>query len=184
MARYNSGVRYDSGARYNEPEPTATPKTMSQNLISETMSDAARDAVLADVNAAIVKLEGVKTPLTAEQRRKLARLADAEIGLLQTALTFAQQNPGALPGDFDVAEFAKDVALATQIAPIRARIALLNELVMDTTLAIFSDAYVAALEIYKLAKTLNRGAAFEAFIDDFGRRFARGSYRKTTPPTA
>jgi hypothetical protein len=182
MARFDSGFRYDSGARFDEPEENGPRKPMSQNLISTTMTAVQRDAILTDVNGALTKLDEYLTPLTPDQRRRLARLADTNIGLLKTALQFAQQNPGAIPADLDVAEFAKDVELAEQITQIKARIAMLEDAITDISIAVHSDAYIASLEIYRLAQALGRGAAFDAFIDDFGRRFARGPRRVATAP--
>ncbi len=147
------------------------------------MTDVQRDAILSDLNAALTKFAVFAHALTPEDRRSLARLDGTSLGQLELALTFADQNPGALPGDLNVAEFRKDVALAKQLAPIKAKMAMLNESIGDTCISVLSDGYVASLEIYRVAKALGRGAQFDAFIDAFGQRFARSPRRPASPPT-
>ena len=155
---------------------------MNQNLISATMTDAQRDAILADLTAAQTKAAPFVHRLTPEDRRRLTKIEAADVALLDKALVFAQQNPGALPADLDVTEFAKDLALGKQHLPLCMKADQVAEAISDGCMSALSDAYLAALEIYRVAKAQNTSGKHDSFVQDFGQRFARKSKPKT-PPT-
>ena len=155
---------------------------MTQNLISATMTDAQRDAIIADLEAAKVKHIPFSHALSPADRRRLAKIESADVALLDKALIFAQQNPGAMPADIDLVEFAKDLALGKQHLPVCLKADQVAEAINDGCLSVLSDAYLAALEIYRVAKALNKSGQYDAFVDEFGQRFARRS-RPPTPPT-
>ena len=61
-----------------------------------------------------------------------------------------------------------------------------QELVSDTRLAVGSDAFTAGLDIYAMFKARGGGSgtALDAAKKSLGARFARGPYKKKTPPPA
>ena len=156
---------------------------MSQNLISQTMTDVQRDAMLTDFDAFDTKFASYKCLLTPQQIRHLSKLDREDMGLLDVALTFAQQNPASIPAELSVAELVKDVALAKQLAQVDAKAqqkANLTECSLITTL---SDAFAAARMIYRVEKAKGRTPANEAFLNAFGDHFGRGPQSPTPPPT-
>ena len=147
---------------------------MSQNLISQVMTDVQRDAMLADLTGFDTKFENYKVPLDPEEVAKLARFGESDIAELENAQTYAQQNPGAIPGNVNLVEFAKDIALARQIVQIKLRLIQLLDYVSTSLIVVLSDGYKTALLIYNIAKAQGRTPQNQAFIDSFGARFARG----------
>jgi hypothetical protein len=154
---------------------------MAQNLISQTMTDAQRDAMLADLTAFNTKWAPYSVALTPEEIGKLAKISAADIAVLELALTFAQQNSGAIPGDVNVTEFASDIALAKQIVPMDASAKQKADKTTTSLIAVLSDAYKAALLIYNIAKAQGRTPQNQTFLDTFGQRFARGSQAPPPP---
>lgn len=155
---------------------------MSQNLISQVMTDVQRDAMLADLTGFDTKFENYKVPLEPEEVAKLARINESGIAELEMAQTYAQQTPAAIPGSVNLVEFGKDIALARQIIQIKLRLIQLLDYVSTALIVTLSDAYKTALLIYNIAKAQGRTPQNEAFIDAFGARFARGPQTPTPPP--
>lgn len=182
MARLDSGRRFDAGVLFDAPSQPQ--KTMSQNLISQPMTDGQRDAMLADLTAFQTKWAPYLCPLTPQQIANLARLAPEDIGLLELALTYAQQNPGQLPGNINIAEFARDVNTAKQATNVNARTQQIADQTRCTLIALMSDGFSAARDIYRIAQALGRTPENTAFLDAFGTRFARSSQTPPTPPPA
>jgi hypothetical protein len=184
MSRYDSGVTWDSpAARWDEPDPApSTNNQMSQNLISQTMTDAQRDAIITDVSAADTKFANYKVSLTAEQIKKLSKLAATDIALLDLAATFAAQNAGSIPADVNVAEFSKDIALAKQLAQVDAKAQPLAEATKVSLISVMSDGYTTAREIYRIALARGRTPQTIPFLDAFGARFGKNP-PASNPPT-
>ena len=153
---------------------------MDQNLISQDMTDVQRDALIADLTSFDTKFQPYKVSLTPEDTKKLLKFKVEDVALLQLALTFAQQNPGAIPADVNVTEFAKDVAFAQQAQTVNGMAQQTADQTNTTVMAACSDGYSAALDIYRVAKAQGRTPQNQTFLDAFGARFARGP-RKATP---
>jgi hypothetical protein len=172
MARFDTGLRLDAGVRLDAPNPA--PKNMSQNLISQAMTDVQRDAMVADLVAFETKWAPYDCPLTPTQIAGLARMSPGDIGLLDLALTFAQQNPTALPSGINLTEFAKDIALIKQVAVINAKTQQHADRTRCTMIAGMSDGFKTGRDIYRVAQAMGRTPENTAFLDAFGARFARG----------
>lgn len=155
---------------------------MGQNLISQVMTDVQRDAMLADLTGFDTKFANYKIELEPDDIAKLARINESAIGALETAQTYAQQNPGAIPGSVNLVEFGKDIALARQIIQIKLRLIQLLDYVSTALIVTLSDAYKTALLIYNIAKAQGRTPQNEAFLDAFGERFARGPQQPPANP--
>lgn len=183
MARYGYAT-YGSGARYGEPDPAPTPSPhMSQNLISQTMTDVQRDALLADLDAFDTKWTNYKVSLTPEQLAQLSKLAPENIGLLELAHTYAQQNPGSIPANYGVAELAKDIALAHQVGQIYLKAAQKAAMVRNTQIVLMSDGWATARKLYRLAQAEGRTPENTPFLDAMGEHFDReGQPPEPTPP--
>ena len=94
-------------------------------------------------------------------------------------LTGANQFPNSLPGDFPVAEFAKDVTLINKLYPLLVASQSLTEGLNDTLLALGSDAMKQGDEVYgflKLAAKTDANA--KALVQQIGRRFnGQGNFK-------
>ena len=155
---------------------------MAQNLISQTMTNTQKDAMLADLTAFDTKFIPYKVDLTPEDIGHLAKISEADMAVLQLALTFAQANTGVIPGNIPVTEFASDLALAGQLSPIKAMAEQKADMVATSQIAALSDAYKTALAIYNVVKAQGRTPQNQTFLDTFGARFAHGPQTPPAPP--
>ncbi len=71
----------------------------------------------------------------------------------------ATQNPGILPGMFDLNEMRKDVELTNALQPIIMALSQLQGMMDDTMRVATSEAYTAALNVYSYAKASGSAAA-------------------------
>lgn len=156
---------------------------MSQNLISQTMTDVQRDAMLADFNAFVLKWAPYKVELTPEGIANLSKIKPEDIGLLELALNFALQNPGKFGTDLEIEELGVDIALAKQVTIVDQRTHQESNNTRCTLIAVMSDGFVTARKIYRIAQAHGRTPDNAAFLDAFGARFARGGQTPEPPPT-
>lgn len=155
---------------------------MSQNLIEQTMTNAQRDAMLADIEAFLLKYEAFKVNLNAEQIKRLARIKETDIAQMEAAQTFAQQNPTAIPGDVNVAGLNLDLALAHQIVLVNTRIQQAADIVRISLIAALSDGLVTSGLIYRLEQAKGRTPQNQNFLDTYGARYAHSPQPPATPP--
>jgi hypothetical protein len=155
---------------------------MPDNRVSATISEPDLQAVLTAINTIRTKLPFL-IDLSPEERRTLPRMGDKSRGFVSQALTIAEQNDDILPRSFDVGEMRKDMALLTALAPVRAALTQLSELVEDTHMAVGSEAYASALLIYQFARAAGKGAALDGALDGMAQRFARKSRGATADRT-
>lgn len=156
---------------------------MPDNRVSASLSEADRQAVLAAVQTIRTKLPFL-LDLTPDERHKLPKMGDKSRAFVEQALTIATQNEEILPRSFDVEEFRRDVELMDALRPVAAALAQLYELVDDTLLEVSSEAYVAALYVYQLARAAGKGSALDGLLEGMSQRFARKTRpAKETPTT-
>jgi len=184
MARYGSAF-YGSSARYGEldPAPTPSPNNMAQNLIAQTMTDAQRDAMLADLDAFDTKYTNYKTSMTPDEIANLSKLAAENIGLLDMALAYAQQNPGSIPANVSVAGLAQDIALARQVGQVRLKAEQKANQTRNTQIVVLSDGWVTTRKIYRIAQVEGRTPENTAFLDAMGVHFDKEPAPAPAPPT-
>lgn len=154
---------------------------MPQNLISATMTDAQRDALLADLAAFDAKWAPYKVNLGPEDIANIAKLSPSDIGLLEIALTFVQQNAGSISADQGAALLAQDVALARQAIIVDAAAQQKAALTRNTLIAVMSDAFVVANGIYRVEKAKGKNPQNETFLEAYGAHFSRSPQE---PPPA
>ena len=152
---------------------------MAQNLISQTMTNEQRIAMLADLAAFDLKFEAYKLLLTPDQIARLAKIKPADIGALETGQTFAQQNPNAISADMTIGELDKDVALARQLILLLAAAEQKADLIRTSLIACLSDGRVKTDEIYRVEKAKGKNPQNATFLETYGERYARGPQ---TPP--
>ena len=147
---------------------------MPENRISASISEESRTAIKAAIQTIKDNMPFLKD-LTIEERKSRLKLGDRSIAFVQGTLGVATENPDFLPRSFDVDEMQRDVELYQDLNDISRSLTQLLELVEDTKMEVGSDAYSAALVVYKYAKDSSIGAGLDEVVDDLGRRFARRS---------
>ncbi|MEW7986285.1 MAG: hypothetical protein AB2805_02965 [Candidatus Thiodiazotropha sp.] len=142
---------------------------MSQNLISAEFTADEQAAAL----AAIQQLQSLPflIGLSNGEKRKLNKMGDKSLAFVDRALGIARQNPEMLPGSFDLEELERDVSLYHAMLPIKIALSKLSELIDSTMMAVGSDAYNAALEVYAFAKMTGGVSGLEDLRNSLGSRF-------------
>ncbi|MBD2199804.1 MULTISPECIES: hypothetical protein [Calothrix] len=155
---------------------------MSTAPISATLAQKQRDEVLQAIATIKEKLPFL-IDLTNEERKALPKMGDKSRAFVSKALEVASQNPEFLPRSFDLEEMRKDIQLFEALYPVLLSLSQLHELVDDTSLAVGSEAYAAALQVYNYAKASGQGGGLETVVEEMGQRFSRKS-RKAKLETA
>jgi hypothetical protein len=179
MAKLDAGLRFDAGVRLDSSN--SAPSPMAQNLISQTMTNEQRDAMMADLVAFDSKYTPFKCPLDPAQIRRLAKLGPSDLGLLKMAMAYAQQNPNNIPANIGTAELDKDIKLSEQVLIVDAATQQRANQTRCTLIAAMSDGFNTALSIYGIASAQGRTPDNAAFLDAFGERFKKGP--QDPPPT-
>jgi hypothetical protein len=147
---------------------------MPMSSVSATLAQTDRDAVMQAIATIKAKLPFL-IDLTADDRKALPKLGDKSRAFVSKALEVATQNPDFLPRSFDLEEMRKDVQLFEALYPLLLSLTQVQELVDDTYMAVGSEAYAAALQVYNYAKASGQGAGLDAAVEEMGQRFARKS---------
>jgi hypothetical protein len=161
---------------------------MENNNVSAILAAQAVTNILAAV-ATIRTNAPFLITLTQEQRHDLPKMGPTRRDAVMQSLIFAAQNPTALPGTFDGAEFAKDGALLAPLETAAQAVESVNENIQDTLLALHNDLIMGTFEVYGFAKANNRGGAYDSYINLVKPAFARPRKTATTvtppvtPPT-
>jgi len=155
---------------------------MSNSPISAQLSQADRDAVMAAIATIKAKLPFL-IDLSAEDRKALPKMGDKSRAFVSKAMEVATQNPDFLPRSFDLAELQKDVQLFEALYPVLMSLTQLHDLVDDTCLAVGSEAYAAALQVYTYAKASGQGTGLETAVEELGLRFARKTRKPKSQTT-
>ncbi len=153
---------------------------MPNASISATLTDIDRDTVMTALATIKEKLPFL-VDLSASERKTLPKMGDKSRAFVTKSLEVATQNPEFLPRSFDIEEMRKDVELFEALYPLLMSLTQIQELVDDTCLAVGSEAYAAALQVYNYAKASGQGAGLDTLVDELGQRFARKSRRSKAP---
>ncbi|MBN3908350.1 MAG: hypothetical protein HWQ35_17950 [Nostoc sp. NMS1] len=145
---------------------------MSTTPISATLAPTQRDAVFQAI-ATIKENLPFLVDLSADDRKALPKMGDKSRAFVSKALEVATQNPEFLPRSFDLEEMRKDVQLFEALYPLLLSLTQLQDLVDDTSLAVGSEAYAAALQVYNYAKVSGQGTGLDTMVEEMGQRFSR-----------
>jgi hypothetical protein len=149
--------------------------------ISAKMSDTNRETVLSAI-ATIKASMPFMVDLTVEDRKALPKMGDKSRAFVTKALEIATQNPDFLPRSFDLDEMRKDVELFDQLYPLLLSLNQLQEMLENTYTAVGSEAYTAALTVYKYAKVSDQVSGLEGIVDDLGQRFTKKARKEKPQP--
>jgi len=145
---------------------------MIENRVSASLTPADVDAILAAINTIKQKLPFLIT-LSPDEKRSLPKPGDRSRAFINKALEVANQNPDILPRTFSVEEMRKDIVLGQALLPIELALTQLSEQIDNTVTVVDSEAYVAALAVYSMAKANDKAATLHDTLDELGRLFAR-----------
>jgi hypothetical protein len=154
---------------------------MPNTPISAKMSDTNREIVMSAI-ATIKASMPFMIDLTTEERKALPKMGDKSRAFVTKALEIATQNPDFLPRSFDLEEMRRDVELFDQLYPLLLSLNQLQEMMENTYTAVGSEAYTAALSVYKYAKASDQGGGLEGILDDLGQRFTQKSKKEKPQP--
>lgn len=154
---------------------------MSQNLID---IDFTTDALTAIDNALTALETGFASliALTPDQRHELTKMGDKSEAFCRQAGHVFGENPGVLPGNFDLAGYQRDIATLDALRPRLLRLAKLHQRGADTEMAVGSDLMTNALEGYAVFKVAGKGQGMDEARKALAARFARGP-RNPAPST-
>ncbi|MBD2451813.1 hypothetical protein H6G76_32780 [Nostoc sp. FACHB-152] len=155
---------------------------MSRSPVSATLTVNDKEVLLQAITTIKEKLPFL-IDLSNEERKALPKMGDKSRAFVSKALEIATQNPEFLPRSFDLEEMRKDVQLYEALYPLLLALSQLQELVDDTSLAVGSEAYAAALQVYSYAKASGQTGGLDTVVEEMGQRFARKS-RKAKPQAA
>lgn len=145
---------------------------MSQNLISADLSEAALTQIAEHVTA-IRALLPFLIDLDTDDRRKLLVMGAGTLGFADDAVDLTRQHGDILPRSFSSEELQRDRALYGQMVRLQNLIDPLKDLIDDTALAVGSDLFQGALEVYTFAKAAGKGTGLEERVKTMGKRFVK-----------
>lgn len=146
---------------------------MSQNLVD---IDLTTDA-LGAIDAALTALETSLAPLVAltpDQRQQLVKMGDKSEAFCRQAGHVFAENPGILPGSFDLPGYQRDFATLDALRPRLLRLGKLYQRAQDTDMALGSDLMTNALQGYAFLKVAGKGQGLDEMRRMLSARFARG----------
>lgn len=148
-----------------------------RNLVSASLSEADAKSVLEAIALIRSKLNFL-IDLSPEERRNLAKMGDKSQAFVRKALETTLANPNAIPPNYSAANFAADLQLWDQLAPIETQLTQMSELLSDTTLALGADLYDAALTSYGILRAAGASEGLDALRASMSERFRR----RSSPP--
>ena len=132
-----------------------------QNLVSATLTNADRDAVLAAINTITTKLPFL-LGLSVDDRINLQKMGNVRRSFVEQTVPIANQNAQVLPPSFNLTELTADMDLYHQLVPIMDALKPVFEKIDDTLLALGSDLYSGSLEAYGYIKVAGKGQGLDA----------------------
>ena len=145
---------------------------MTQNLVAIEFSPADLEAIDGALAVLEAKL-GILITLSADERRTAIKMGDkSEVFCRQTELVL-RQNPGIVPGNFDLAGLQQDIVALDALRSLQQRLRTLTDRTDDTELALGSDIMSASFDGYALAKVGGKGTALDTLRDAMQTRLAR-----------
>ncbi|WP_439890077.1 hypothetical protein ACS7SF_12475 [Ralstonia sp. 25C] len=150
---------------------------MSQNLISLDLSPTEWKAIDTTLQTLESQLRGL-IDLSTEQRGKLVKMGDKSEAFCRKALDVLTNNPGVLPGNFNLAEMQRDLQAFDALRGRLLRVERLYEKMRDSQLALGSDVMSAALDGYAFLKVAGKGEGLDLARQALSVHFTGGPRKK------
>lgn len=148
--------------------------TVSNNRISAVMTDQMIGQVktaFQDLNAAMPFLIGLNT----DERVTLPKMSTINKGFVEDALNVIVNNQNLFPNYINIEELKKDLALYSQLDEILTIGMQFIEKVRDTQMLAGSEAYVAALSVYRMTEAASKAGipGGDTIYNQLAERFAQ-----------
>jgi hypothetical protein len=153
-----------------------------QNLVSASLSNTDRDAVLLAISTITTKLPFL-LGLSVDDRINLQKMGNVRRSFVEQTVPIASQNAQVLPASFDLNELTADMDLYRQLAPIMDALKPVFEKLDDTLLALGSDLYAGSLEAYGYIKVAGKSQGLDALRQQLKASRQHAPKQKDTPPT-
>jgi hypothetical protein len=111
--------------------------------------------------------------LTGDQRQQLVKMGDKSEAFCRQAGHVFAENPGILPGSFDLPGYQRDMATLDALRPRLLRLGKLYQRAQDTDMAVGSDLMTNALQGYAFLKVAGKGQGLDEMRKMLSARFAR-----------
>ena len=154
---------------------------MKQNFVSQHYSPEQWAQVDVAMAALVAALDPLLIGLSAAQRQQAVKMGDGSEPFCRRTLEVIRANPTLVPGNFDVAEFARDLQTHDALNLRLTHLSRLIERAQHTEMAVGSDAMVAALEGYRHLKDSGQHEGVEALSRLLGKRFEANGQREEAP---
>ncbi|MBW4520920.1 MAG: hypothetical protein KME16_14600 [Scytolyngbya sp. HA4215-MV1] len=150
---------------------------MTSNYISGVLESTDRDQIMADLANVRAKLP-FTIKMSNKAKQALPKMGDKSQAFVRKAMEVAVQHQDYLPRSFDLLEMQRDIALFEALYPIVMELNQLQATLDDTLAAVGSDAYSAALQVYRHMKAHGEGSGLDSYVEDMGQRFGRKSRKQ------
>ncbi len=151
---------------------------MGQNLASVHFEG----AQWAELDTAIAQVERLWEPMLVvlglAGRRSAVKMGDGSEAFCRAAYRVMLENIDVLPRTLDVAEMGRDLATHDALALRHTRMSRLMEKLLDTDIALGSDAMTAALQGYAQLKLGAQVDGLDGLRRDLGKRFEKTARKK------
>jgi hypothetical protein len=127
------------------------------------------DAARACLKACLIPL----VALTPDQRQQLVKMGDKSEAFCRQAGHVFAENPGILPGSFDLPGYQREFATLDALRPRLLRLGKLYQRAQDTDMALGSDLMTNALQGDAFLKVAGKGQGLDEMRKMLSARFAR-----------
>lgn len=151
----------------------------TKNQISIEIPQTVIDDVTENLQNARTLLAPYLQGLTAEEKETIFKMGDKTVATVQKVRDYTEINPEFAPSYMDKAEFLKDVAVVTDLSPLRNLSNQLASDLGDTMMLAGNEALLAALLYYGTVKEASdKGiATAKPIYEDLSKRFTRKGNR-------
>lgn len=125
------------------------------------------------INTALGAIEAAIGPfaLTADQRRRIVKMGPRSETFCGQTLGVMANHRDLIPASLDLDAAQRDLNAVLALRPIRARLQVLLDRVIDAEMALGSDAMDAALKGYQLLRLMGKAQGLTGLHSRLGQRF-------------
>ncbi len=157
------------------------------NLTNNRIDTVMTSAQITDVKNAITAINtaiSFSVSLTAEERMTLPKISVANKSFTEDAINAIANNASIFPAYLNVGQMQNDLKLYKQLDEMAIMLRQTLERIEDTRILAGSEAYVAALTVYKIVGAAAKAGieGSETIYEQLRERFTTSTNSKITPP--
>ena len=157
------------------------------NLTNNRIDTVMTPAQVTDVKNAITAINtaiSFSVSLTAEERMTLPKISVANKSFTEDAINALDNNAAIFPAYLNVGQMQNDLKLYQQLDELATILRQTLERIEDTRILAGSEAYVAALTVYKIVGAAAKAGieGSETIYEQLRERFTTSTNSKITPP--